>query len=68
MNGKYQIMDRLTTIVNGIRDGSIKFEDHFKAQSAQEDWNRAQDWVDLPREIFYIKYPDAKPKDNESRS
>lgn len=55
-------MDRLTTIVNGIRDGTYKLEDYFKSESKEYDWQRAQDWVDLERDKFYLKYLDAKSK------
>lgn len=53
-------MNRLTNIVNGIRDNTYTKETYFKNE---EDWIRAQDWVDLSREEFYIKYLDAKPKE-----
>lgn len=61
-SGGYRSMDRLTTIVSGIRDGTYKLEDYFKSENKGYDWQRAQDWVDLEREEFYIKYPDSKSK------
>lgn len=54
--------DRLTTIVIDIRNNTYTKDSYFKNE---EDWIRAQDWVDLLRDEFYIKYPDAKPKDKE---
>lgn len=55
-------MSRIVEIVLGIRNGTFKVEDHFKSETKDYDWQRAQDWVDLTREQFYNKYPDAKPK------
>lgn len=55
-------MSRIIEIVSGIRSGIYKIENYFRGETKDYDWQRAQDWVDLPREEFYIKYPDAKPK------
>lgn len=62
-SGGYRV-DRLTLIVKAIRAGTLSQEDHFHGLTAQYDWQRAQDWVDLSKEGFYIKYPDAKPKES----